>query len=104
MAKHYETAALQELTDWAQQAAETLELEPLEERDVRIVLSEAAQASAALVRPAGPVAMYLAGLVFATERAADVRAACRIVDRLLHDPGLSGGANETEHRPQRIRD
>lgn len=104
MAKHYEAAALQELTDWAQQTAKALELEPLEERDVRIVLSEAAQTSAALVRSAGPVAMYLAGLVFATGRAADVDAACRMVDRLLRDPGLSGGANETEHRPQRIRD
>ena len=65
MANRYDPTELAELTAWAQQAADTLSLKPLETGEIEIVLASAAQVSAGLVRSAGPVAMYLAGVLLA---------------------------------------
>lgn len=95
---------LAELTAWAQQAAEALSLQPLAQDDVEMVLSASAQASAGLVRSAGPVAMYLAGLLVATGQAPDVATACQTVGRLMHIPELATGTSEVEHTPKSIQD
>lgn len=100
MANRYDPGKLTELTDWAQQAAEALNLEPLSAHDIDTVLSESARASADLVRSAGPVAMYLAGTLVATGQAADVGSACRIVRELMS----TLGADEVQHQPQSTRD
>lgn len=79
MANRYDPGKLDELADWAQNAAETLNLEPLSAHDIETVLSESARASAEFVRSAGPVAMYLAGSLVAAGQASDIVSACRMV-------------------------
>lgn len=104
MANQYQAAQLAELTAWAHDAAQQLKLEPLAPQDIDCVLSAAAQASAGLVRSAGPVAMYLAGVLVATGQAPDVASACRLVGQLLAIPRLSGFVHDVEHTPQRVSD
>lgn len=86
---------LEELTDWAQQAAQALELEPLDQDDVEAVLALASRASAGLVRPAGPVTMYLAGVLLARGLAPDVPSACQLVGSIMEIPELAVGENES---------
>src|SRR5690625_4029439 len=102
MANHDDAAEHQLLTAWAQRAAETLELEPLDDHDVSSVLAAATAASAGLVRSAGPVAMYLAGLLLATGHASDVDGACRMAGRYLGIRELA--AHGLKHPPQDIAD
>jgi len=97
MVNQYDATEMAELTAWAQQAAEHLGLEPLKQQDVDVVLSAAADFSTELVRPAGPVAMYLAGVLFARGRVPDVEAACELVGRLFHDPELTGMPHDVKH-------
>jgi hypothetical protein len=99
MVNQYDATEMGELTAWAQQAAEHLGLEPLEQQDVDVVLSAAADFSAELVRPAGPVAMYLAGVLLARGRAPDVEAACELVGGLLHGPELTRSPHDVKHTP-----
>lgn len=93
-----------ELTAWAHQTASALGLEPLEKCELDLVLSSAAQVSSELVRSAGPVAMYLAGLLVATGRASDVSGACRMVGSVIRTPEVIARLNEFEDSPERIRD
>lgn len=104
MVNRYNPTDLAELTVWAQQAAEALSLNPLEQREIEIVLDSATQVSAGFVRAAGPVAMYLAGLLVATGQAADVATACRMVGRLMNVPNLSLGLHTIEHTTQGLPD
>jgi hypothetical protein len=99
MVNQYDATEMVELTAWAQQAAEQLGLEPLKQQDVDVVLSTAADFSTELVRPAGPVAMYLAGVLFARGQAPDVETACELVGGLLHDPELTGMPHDVKHTP-----
>lgn len=89
MGRRYNAVELEEFTAWVQQAAAELGIEPLEAADVAMILASAAEVSGALVRSAGPVAMYLAGFLVATGQAADVAAACRMVNRFMTDPGVA---------------
>lgn len=95
---------LSELTAWTQQAAQKLSLKPLEEHDISTVLAAASQASAGLVRSAGPVTMYLAGLLFATGQATDVATACQMVGRLMDIPELTVGLDEGKDPRQSLPD
>lgn len=104
MGNRYDTSELDGLTAWAQHAAEALNLEPLEAHDIDTVLAAATHASTGLVRPAGPVAMYLAGLLVATNQAPDVSTACRMVGRLMDIPELMLNLDDVEHTPQSFPD
>ena len=104
MANRYNPTELAELTAWAQQAAETLSLKPLDQHEIDVVLASAAQVSAGLVRAAGPVTMYLAGLLVASGQAADVATACRMVGRLVNVTDLSIMPNEVKHTVQGLPD
>lgn len=97
MANHYDAAKCQQLRAWAHHAAETLHLEPLDDHDVDAVLAAAAQASSGMVRSAGPVAMYLAGLLLGTGQAPDVTTACQMVGRLMDIPNLALDTHDVEH-------
>jgi|SRR5690625_1006860 len=97
MVNQYDATEMAELTAWAQQAAEHLGLEPLKQQDVDVVLSAAADCSAQMVHPVGPVAMYLAGMLFARGQAPDVEAACELVGSLLHDPELTSIPDDVKH-------
>lgn len=102
MGNRYDVSELDRLTSWAQQAAQRLQLKPLAPADVELVLSSAAQASTGLVRSAGPVAMYLAGLLVASGQAPDVSTACRMVGRLMAIPELM--IDDVEHPPKGFPD
>src|SRR5699024_9053785 len=104
MGNQDDTSDLAELTAWAQHAAEELGLEPLKPADVDAVLSAAWQVSTGLVRSAGPVAMYLAGLLVSTGQAPDVATACQMVGRLLDIPSLTAGNNGVKHTVQGLSD
>lgn len=104
MANRYNPTELAELTAWAQQAAETLSLKPLDQHEIDVVLDSAAQVSAELMRAAGPLAMYLAGLLVATGQAADVATACRMVGRLMNITDVSISLDEVEHTAQGFSD
>lgn len=104
MANRYDPTELAELTVWAQQAAETLSLKPLDPDEIDIVLASAAHASTGLVRAAGPVAMYLAGLLVSSGQATDVATACRLVGRLMDITELTVSPHEIEHPEQGILD
>ena len=104
MGKQYDTSELHGVTAWAQHAAQQLQLEPLTPHDVELVLSAAARASNGLVRSAGPVAMYLAGLLVSTGQAPDVATACRMVGRLMAIPELLVDTDDVEHTQQGFPD
>mgnify|MGYP007082235993 CR=1 FL=1 len=104
MGNRYDASKFDELTAWAQHAAEQLQLKPLTQNDVDAVLTAASQASTGLVRSAGPVAMYLAGLLVSTGQAPDVATACQLVGRLMDIPSLTAGNNGVEHTVQGLSD
>ena len=104
MGNQDDTSDLAELTAWAQHAAEELGLEPLKPADVDAVLAAAWQVSTGLVRSAGPVAMYLAGLLVSTGQAPDVATACQMVGRLLNIPNLMLTTDNTQHPVQGLQD
>lgn len=104
MGNRYDTSELDGLTAWAQHAAEELGLQPLKPDDVDAVLTAASQASTGLVRSAGPVAMYLAGLLVSTGQASDVAIACQMVGRLMDIPNLMRITDNTEHTVQGFSD
>ena len=85
------------VTAWAHQATETLGLQPLTQEDVTTVLKAGSQAAAGLTRSAGPVAMYLAGVLLAKGHAENVAAACQMIGRLMDIPELSGGIDNTDN-------
>lgn len=69
--------------DGAQHAARALNLAPLDAATIEAVQMAAAQASDNLVRAAGPVTMFLAGVLMAQGRAKDLATACELVNQQL---------------------
>ncbi|MFD6813051.1 DUF6457 domain-containing protein [Enteractinococcus coprophilus] len=104
MGNRYDISKFDELTAWAQHAAEQLRLKPLTQNDVDAVLTAASQASTGLVRSAGPVAMYLAGLLVSTGQAPDVATACQMVGRLMDIPNLMVATDDGKHTVQGLSD
>ena len=102
MGNRYDSSELDTLTAWAQHAAEQLKLPPLNHDEVKTVLAAAGHASTGLVRSAGPVAMYLAGLLVSTGQAPDVATACAMVGRLMDIPELLLDTDDVEHAPQSL--
>lgn len=83
MSTHQTTPESADLTAWARRAAHRLGVTPLRERDVETVLTAASRASSGLVRSAGPVTMYLAGILLSSGQASDVASACRMAGDLM---------------------